>query len=484
MPKVIAGASSLLLILSLLLIPDATINFINHASSFVMKTSGQSVQVVMLVSFLVGLLFCVRPAASESVGHSDEVEFGYLSWQALIICTLLAGGGLFWSAAEPVYHHMSAPPLFQDGDKISNALAQSHFHWGFLAWSVLGTLGVVALHFASKDGLPLQPRSLLYPLVSKPKVLGPVGDLVDGVSFLAVIAGTVGPIGFLGIQLAYLVNDIYGLPAGVGVQVGLILVLSAIYTLSAVSGITKGMKWLSQLNVLLSIGLGLAVLACFSYQEILGNHLAAQSQMLKYFVALSLRNQGDAWMLSWTWFYWAWFIGYAPMMSIIVTRVSRGRRLRQIILSVSLVCPLVTNLWFSIIGGSLFTFPNFETEILQSLKADGLPAALAGLVSNLPFAEVQGLLFCVLIFTFLATTGDSVSFSLSVASTNNEEPPRGERVFWSVSMGCLAIALLVFGGSKAISSFQSVIIITAIPVSVIMCFPLVTVLGRLLGQKK
>ncbi|MCJ8276564.1 MAG: BCCT family transporter, partial [Bdellovibrionales bacterium] len=337
----------------------------------------------------------------------------------------------------------------------------------------LGSLGGISLHRAQKAGLALRPRALLYPLVSVKHIEGPLGSVVDSLCFLAVVAGTVGPIGFLGVQLGSLLESLFSITSSLSLQAGLIAFLTLFYSFSAVSGVAKGMKWLSQLNIVLSVIIGVFVFLYFSPVDVIVQHFKAQALMLKNFIPLSLKNQGDEWMLSWTWFYWSWFIGYAPMMSVIVTRLSKGRSLRQIILTVSLVCPLVTNIWFSFLGGSLFHIPNFNPTVLERLGSEGLPAALTSLVLALPLTALSGFLVCILIFTFLATTGDSVSFSLSMASSQKSDPPKKERLFWSLSMGLLALVLLLSGGNKPIAAFQNIIILTAIPVTLIMSFPLV-----------
>ena len=474
MAKIITSLFCGALALALLLAPEHLNQWISSASAESMKIAGPGMQYLMLISFVIAIALAFTPFARQKIGNDSAREFDFFGWQALIICTLLAGGGLFWSAAEPVYHRMTVPPLLGPENSPVVALAQSHLLWGFLAWSILGALGVVSLFNAQKAGLALRPRALLYPWVSRSVLESRWGDVVDGFCFLSVVAGTVGPIGFLGIQLGYLFEALYGVPSSISLQVMIILALTALYTGSAISGVTRGMKWLSQLNISLSFVLGLLTLIFLGPFIILSQHIEAQQLMIAEFFSLSLSDQGDAWMGSWTWFYWAWFIGYAPMMSIIVTRVSRGRSLRQIILSVSILCPLVTNFWFSIIGGGLMAVDNFETEVIQNVSTNGLPAALTNLVLNLPFPQWIGILFCLLIFAFLATTGDSVSYSLSVASAADEHPPKKERVYWSLVMGFLAIALLVVGGDKSITSFQSVIVLTAIPVALLMVFPVMT----------
>lgn len=480
MPKAITALFSVMLVGVLLLDPHRSMVALKSLGALSMQIGGKFFQGLLLLSFLAALVFSFTPMAKQKLSGSKVPEFSYLSWIALIICTLLAGGGLFWSAAEPIFHYIDLSKSMDREKAIIDGLALSHFHWGFTAWSILASLGVVSLRQAQEAGLSLRPRSLLYPFVPIKLIRGRTGDLVDGFCFLAVVAGTVGPIGFLGLQQAQLLRDLYGFESFRFLEVGLVLLLTLLYSATAVSGVMRGMKWLSVFNLSLALFLGLIVFVTHSPISLLTHHIYAQLSLFENFARWSLGARDTQWMTTWTWFYWAWFLGYAPMMSIIVTRVSRGRTIRQVILSVSLICPLVTNFWFSVIGGSLLTLPNLDTEVVQKVGAEGLVAALGVLVASTPPSQVLAALFSVLIFTFLATTGDSVSYSLSLASTESEEPPKSERLFWCLIQSALAVALLLGGGADSIGAFQSLILVTSVPVGLLMCLPLLATVKMIL----
>ena len=204
-------------------------------------------QVLMLINFLIALWIATRSGARRVLGALDTPEFSNFQWGSMILCTLLAGGGVFWAAAEPIAHFVSPPPLFDEYTTTQTmtgvALAQAFLHWGFLAWSILGSLtAVLLLHLHYDRGLPLAPRTLLYPLVGESGVRGRLGDVADIVSVVAVFAGTVGPIGFLGLQVSYGLSELYGSPDTELIQIVTIAGLMGLYLVSAVSGMHRGIQ--------------------------------------------------------------------------------------------------------------------------------------------------------------------------------------------------------------------------------------------------
>ncbi|MGO2415152.1 MAG: BCCT family transporter, partial [Cobetia crustatorum] len=231
---------------------------IQSAFSFSTHYFGAYWQALMLATFVIAIALTFGRTGRVRLGGLAAPDISTLRWMAIILCTLLAGGGVFWAAAEPIAHFTSPPPVFGadaptgNVDAAYNALAQSFMHWGFLAWAMLGSLtGIIFMYLHYEKGLPLKPRTLLYPLFGDRVMRGPIGSLVDACCVLAVVAGTVGPIGFLGLQVSYGLNALFGIPDTYATQLALLAVLTVIYTLSAVSGVTRGIQLLSSANVLL-----------------------------------------------------------------------------------------------------------------------------------------------------------------------------------------------------------------------------------------
>src|SRR5690606_30654441 len=270
---------------------------------------------------------------------------------------------VFWAAGEPIAHYLSTPPLLGDLSadpeaQANAALAQSFLHWGFLAWAILGSLsGVMLMHYHYDKGLPLAPRTLLYPVFGDRAINGPIGLIADATCIVAVVAGTVGPIGFLGLQMSYGINALTGIPDTFATQAVVIMALVAVYTLSAISGLAKGIQMLSTLNVILALGLLVVLLVVGPATAMLTVLYGGMGVYLENFFQMSM-YRGEAgmfgepgWLGWWTVFFWGWFMGYGPLMAIFIARVSRGRSIRQIVLMLSIAAPLITNFWFTIIGG-------------------------------------------------------------------------------------------------------------------------------------
>ena len=202
-------------------------------------------QLLLFATFVIGLVIAAMPAGSVRLGNLAKPEFNVFQWGSMIMCTLLAGGGVFWAAGEPMAHFLFPAPYFGVEGKTAEAaypaLAQAFLHWGFLAWAILGCLTTIMLmHYHYDKGLPLAPRTLLYPLFGERAIKGPIGIIADASCIIAVVAGTVGPIGFLGLQVSYGLENLFGIPDGFATQTVVVAGLVALYTISAITGINRG----------------------------------------------------------------------------------------------------------------------------------------------------------------------------------------------------------------------------------------------------
>ncbi|WP_122073297.1 BCCT family transporter [Pseudophaeobacter sp. EL27] len=436
-------------------------------------------QVLLLATFLIGLVLCVLPGGRAIMGGLAAPEFTLFQWGSMIMCTLLAGGGVFWAAGEPIAHFLYSPPLYgaEGGTEaaVNPAIAQSFMHWGFLAWAILGSLSTVMLmHYHYEKGLPLAPRTLLYPVFGDKAINGPIGLIADASSIIAVVAGTVGPIGFLGLQVSYGLNDLFGIPDVFVTQLLVIAGLAGLYTISAMTGLSKGIQLLSKVNVILAAALLLFVLLAGPTGFIFSSFFEGFATYLGNFFQMAL-FRGDAgvfgepgWLSWWTVFFWGWFMGYGPLMAMFIARVSRGRSIRSIIIMLSIIAPIVTNFWFTIIGGTGISMELAEPgTISKAFEGFNLPAALLAITNNLPMGFIISILFLILTTIFVATTGDSMSYVISATMSEGDNPPTAVRVFWGIAMGVMAV-ILISVGSGGVSKLQSFIVVTAVPVSLIL----------------
>ena len=330
--------------------------WVNTAFASSTKYFGAYWQVLLLLTFVIGLFLTLGRTGAVVLGGVKTPEMPTFQWISVIMCTLLAGGGVFWAAAEPMAHFTSAPPLFAGTESGTaqaayNALAQSFMHWGFLAWAILGSLtGIVFMYLHYEKGLPLKPRTLLYPVFGDKVMTGPLGAIVDSCCVLAVVAGTVGPIGFLGLQVSFGLEKLFGIPNTYATQLAILAGLIGIYTLSAVSGVTKGIQMLSRANVILAVILMAFILIFGPTAFIIDGFLQSFGVYLDQFIPMATFRADTGWLDWWTVFFWGWFLGYGPLMAMFVARISKGRTIREMILLSAVVAPVITCVWFTIVG--------------------------------------------------------------------------------------------------------------------------------------
>ena len=271
--------------------------------------------------------------------------------------------------------HAIAGVLRCDEEKHGNggSLAVSFLHWGFLAWALVATTTTITFSIRAQRGEPLRPRSLLVSILPRAWVDGVIGDLADGLSVVAAIAGTVGPLGFLSLQLSNAAGQLPWLSDSAGLQSLVVVLLTAVFATSTVSGIQKGIKWLSELNVWLTIALASGLLLLGPGVWLIGHFFSGMVTYLIHLPQMALlpRNADTgSWLNWWTVFFWGWFLGYAPLMGLFTAGVSRGRSIRELVLAVGILCPLVTNFWFTLVGGTGM-FPTSTVQRSQTPSPNG-----------------------------------------------------------------------------------------------------------------
>ncbi len=451
---------------------DAVSALVNTLFAWSTKFFGLYWQVLMLATFAVRLgIGFSRCGRVRLGGVAQRPDISTFNWIAVIMCALLAGGGAFRAAAEPLMHFASPPPLFagvqpHSAAAATAALAQSFVHWGFLAWAVLGSLlAIVLMHLHYDKGLPLAPRTLLYPLFGERALKGPIGTLADATSIIAVVAGTIGPIGFLGLQISSALHAVWGVPNGILTQSLTIVLVTLMYTVSCLVGL-KGIRFVSEINVWLMIGLALFMVVFGPTLFILGGFPAAFALHVENFIPMTLFRADPKWLDWWTVFYWGWFIGYAPMVALYVARISRGRTIREIIMTLSIIAPLVTMFWFTVVGG---TGIGLELQTPGIVTAHGTQPEdlLLGVTQNLPLGGLISALFLFLSFISVATNGDAMAFTVALAMSSNDKPKKWLCGFWAIGMGLAAVVLITIGAG-GVTALQSFIVITAVPVSLVI----------------
>ncbi len=446
---------------------------------------------ISIVAFFLGF----SPLGSLKIGGPNaKPSLKLFDWCAVLICTLLAGGGVFWSAAEPLIHFLNPASYFSNisggtAEAVDPSLAVSFLHWGFLAWALVASTVTITFSLLSQNGLPLRPRNLLIPILPKKVVDGIIGDFADGLSVVSAIAGTVGPLGFLSLQLSNAAGKLSFISDNPILQTFIVISLTLIFTISTISGIQKGIKILSEINIWLTIFLGL-FLFLIGPTIWLSQHFATSNFLyLTKIKEMSLPNFDDSWVKGWTIFYWAWFLGYAPLMGLFTAGISKGRTFRELILVVCIICPFVTNLWFNILGGNGIFIELYNPGILSlELDRGGPAGVLFSILKELPFSFILLPVAILLIILFMCTSADSISYAAAIVVSGKEIPPKKIRLFWALMIGFLTIALLRIGSGigdqTSINALQAFIVITAVPVTPIIISTLWTAPNLALKEYK
>lgn len=455
---------------------DLVANSISAGFAWTALVLGSYFQLLLLLTFFIAIGVALTPAAKAKIGNLDAPEMSTFKWLSIILCTLLAGGGVFFAAGEPVYHFVVTPPAFDTeagtAEAVSGALAQSFMHWGFMAWAVLGSLTAVVLaHAHYVKGQPLQPRTLLYPIFGERLMRGPLGGLVDACCVIALVAGTVGPIGFLATQVSFGLHELFGLPEGYTGQLIILAVLGTIYVLSSMSGVHKGIQLLSRFNVLLALAIGAVIIMFGPTLFLVNTYVSSMGAYVSEFFTMATMTSETApawWMQWWTVFFFAWFIGYAPLMAIFVARISRGRSIREMILAVAVLAPIATTVWFTLLGGSgIYYQLTGVIDLTEALNNFQFDVATLTVAQALPGGTWMALAILLLTTIFVATTGDSMSYAIAVVGAGHDAPSPYMRAFWGIAMALMA-AVLLYMGAGQIGALQQFIVITAIPVSLIL----------------
>ena len=438
---------------------------------------------IFILSSNVFIIVCIALAVSRlgrvRIGGLDsKPEFSNFAWYSMLISAGMGIGLMFWAVGEPLTHFSVAPPVFGGADPAVTAMAATFLHWGLHPW---GTYALVALglaYFAFNRNLPLSFRSLFYPFFGD-RIYGVLGDVVDTFAVLATMFGLATSLGLGTMQINSGLDFMFGIGTGTGIQVGIIAGVTLLALVSVMAGINKGVRFLSEINIKLSVVFMLLIFLLGPTLYILRIFIQSVGLyfggLAEYSTFLSLSGDGE-WQGNWTVFYLAWWISWSPFVGMFIARISRGRTIREFIVGVLLVPSLVSFFWLSVFGGTAIQLNSIADGALFETVQNNYPIALFEMVDLLNVPIVPGLgrmlLYLVvtaLVMSYFITSSDSGSLVVDKLTSGGViDTPRHQRAFWAVLEGMLAATLLVIGGETALFALQTAVITAGLPLAVLL----------------
>ena len=409
-------------------------------------------------------------------GMNEKPEFTYWGWFSMLFSAGMGIGLVFYSVAEPIFHYISPP--YGAGSSIESAkmaMQFTFFHWGFHAWGIYAIVALALAFFSFNRGLPLTIRSAFYPLLGE-KIYGPIGNAIDITAAVATLFGLTTSLGLGVKQINAGLHHLFGIAESTNIQIMLIASITLLATISVVLGLKKGIKRLSELNMGIALVLMIFVFVCGPTIYLLNSFLQNIGMYTSQLIELSFWTEAyesSNWQKSWTIFYWAWWISWSPFVGIFIARISKGRTIREFILSVLLVPTLLTFIWLTVFGNTALYQEMVLGHGIVNAVNENVAVALFVLLQNLPLSFSTSLLGVLLVITFFVSSSDSASLVIDIITAGgNTNPPTIQRIFWAITEGLVAIVLLLGGGLIAL---QTASIITGLFFAVIllfMCFSL------------
>jgi len=440
------------------------------AQSWITDTFGWFYLLTATVLLVGVLVLVVSPLGRVKLGDEDtEPEFPLVTWFTMMLSAGMGIGIVFFGVAEPLQHFASPPAGVAEGgtrEAAVEAMRFSYFHWGFHPWAIYASIALPLAYFHFRMKLPLAPRSMLYPLIGE-RIYGWPGHVVDSVCTVGTLFGVATSLGLGAAQINAGLDEIVDVAQNQTAQLAIVGAITLMATVSVVSGLSVGIRRLSEFNlgVFAAILLFAAAVGPTVFQ--LDLFTAGLGRYLQTLPGTSLRIEpgvDSGWQSKWTLFYWAWWISWSPFVGVFTARISKGRTVRSFVLTAMLVPSLVGFLWFAVIGGA-----GIDAELtgaapeIAERAAENEALSLYLLLNQLPWSGITAVAATVLIVVFFVTSSDSGSFvDDMVTSGGDPNPPRAQRVFWALAEGAVAATLLVAGGLQAL---RSAALTTGLPIA-------------------
>lgn len=441
---------------------------------------------LFFVIFILGLA-CTKYGNIRLGSDDSKPEYSTLSWFAMLFCAGMGVGLVFWGISEPIGHFIN--PAGMDGgtsEAAEFAFKSVFMHWGIQPWANYAVIGLTLAYFQFRKNKPGLMSSVIEPLAGERHVKWYIEKIVDILAAFATVAGIVTSLGLGVLQINSGLNVMLGIPDNLVVQIAIIVIITAIFIWSAVSGIHKGVKRLSNFNTTLALILLMGAFVIGPKLEIVNNLVNGTGNYIGNFIqdSLTIPTYGDkSWIESWRVFYWAWWIAWAPFVGLFIARISKGRTIREFVLGVVLAPTLASIVWFAVFGTfgiHLAMTGALSKETLQQILT--FPeTGLFTVFSLYPFGTILSILAIILLITFFITSADSGTYVLAMLSSEgNLNPPNYKKIIWGGIQSALAVGLLIAGGLKPL---QTISIVAAFPFMFIMLAACISFIKELKNEK-
>jgi BCCT family betaine/carnitine transporter len=449
---------------------------------------------------VVCIVLAVSPLGRVRLGGTEaKPDYSYLSWFSMLFAAGMGIGLMFFGVSEPLSHFGSAmggtvvengvrtdwaPLGAAAGDAAAAArlgMAATIFHWALHPWAIYAVIALGLALFSFNKGLPLTMRSVFYPLLGE-RIWGWPGHVIDIMAVIATLFGLATSLGFGAAQASAGLNFLFGVPLGSTTQIVLVIIITAIALGSVLAGLDAGVKRLSEINMILALALLLFVITVGPTLAVLSGLVDSLGAYLQYLPALSnpIGREDANFSQGWTAFYWAWWISWSPFVGMFIARVSRGRTVREFLVSVLIVPPLACVVWMAVFGGTAIT--QVVNQGYQAAVNADLPLQLFMMLDQLPLAQVTSFIGIVLVVVFFVTSSDSGSLVIDIiASGGKVDAPAPQRVFWCALEGLVAIALILGGGLGAL---QAMAVSTGLPFTIVLLVSIVSLIKGLMSEPR
>ncbi|MCC4799261.1 choline transporter [Enterovibrio norvegicus] len=478
-PVMAIGSSALavLFVLYTVIMPEHANSVYSAAKGYIASNFAWYYVGLMSVFLFIAVYLVFSRYGSIRLGKDDErPEFGFFSWFSMLFGAGIGIGILFWSIAEPMYHLQSNPFISPDNaltiEAAQVAMRVSIFHWGLHGWGLFALCGLSLAYFSYRKGLPLSIRSGLYPLLGN-RIYGPIGHAADLLAVFGTVFGIATSLGLGAQQMNAGLNYLFGIEVSTTTQMVLIVVISIIATFSVITGVNKGIRILSELNMQLTVVMLAFFIILGPTAYVIGSFFTNLGDYMLNVTSLGLwvdPNPEHTWQGSWTIFYWGWWIAWAPFCGIFIARISRGRTIREFILGVLIAPTMLAAFWITIFGNTAMYIELFGQGGVVDAVNDDLTLALFKTIELMDAGTILttlGASICtIMLVTYFVTSADSATLVIcTLISMGNPHPPMRYRIFWGMSIGLVAAVLLLAGGLGAL---QTASIIAALPYSIVI----------------